>query len=259
MPLSNGDRAKMIAANQLIKEKRYSEARGLLQGINDPKALDWLSKIERLSPTRGKRGFLTPILTIALIVIVGSIIIVGVVLKQEIDKVPATLIPQITTIPTIVIPPSSTPAPEIVATDCGANEWWNYVGGSTIDYMNALVAAAGLLRTLEAKGSGNLGTYDDLGFESQLDSMDESRTKVKDRDYPLCAKQAHDALDSGMLAYHLYLQEREFKLYPILAGAYTDTELAQFLAQGQQNMKLAADEIHRLTGQDTQFLLQDTL
>lgn len=42
--------AKMQAARELIDEKYYDEARAILKTVSDPKALQWLEKINRITP-----------------------------------------------------------------------------------------------------------------------------------------------------------------------------------------------------------------
>lgn len=42
--------AKFAAARELIQEKRYDLARQLLKTIDDPKADQWLGKLERIAP-----------------------------------------------------------------------------------------------------------------------------------------------------------------------------------------------------------------
>jgi hypothetical protein len=41
---------KMLAARELIQEKRYAEARALLKTIDDPKAKEWLKKLDEIDP-----------------------------------------------------------------------------------------------------------------------------------------------------------------------------------------------------------------
>lgn len=41
---------KLAAAKELIQEKRYAEARILLQTINHPTAIKWLAKLDQISP-----------------------------------------------------------------------------------------------------------------------------------------------------------------------------------------------------------------
>lgn len=43
--LSPGDKAKMGAARELIRERRYDEALALLEGINHPTANDWRKRL----------------------------------------------------------------------------------------------------------------------------------------------------------------------------------------------------------------------
>jgi hypothetical protein len=44
-PLSQSDKNKMLAARELLRERRYAEAISLLQGIDHPKAHEWLQRI----------------------------------------------------------------------------------------------------------------------------------------------------------------------------------------------------------------------
>lgn len=41
---------KLIAARELIREKRYTEARALLHTIDHPKAAEWLATLDRIAP-----------------------------------------------------------------------------------------------------------------------------------------------------------------------------------------------------------------
>ena len=42
--------AKFAAAKELIEEQHYEAARAVLKTINEPKAQDWLKKLDKLSP-----------------------------------------------------------------------------------------------------------------------------------------------------------------------------------------------------------------
>ncbi len=49
-------KAKMEAARELIKEKRYNEARAILKTVDHPTATRWLQKLERMdTPRKGGR------------------------------------------------------------------------------------------------------------------------------------------------------------------------------------------------------------
>src|SRR5688572_6498153 len=45
-------KVKMQAASELIKEKRYDEARALLEQVDHPTAREWLHKLDQLSPSK---------------------------------------------------------------------------------------------------------------------------------------------------------------------------------------------------------------
>jgi hypothetical protein len=47
---------QMAVARDLIREERYDEARGLLQGIDHPKAREWLAKLDQIAPPAAETG-----------------------------------------------------------------------------------------------------------------------------------------------------------------------------------------------------------
>lgn len=50
-------KAKMQAARELIKEKRYSEARAILETVDHPVAVDWLIRLDEIAPVeKSKRS-----------------------------------------------------------------------------------------------------------------------------------------------------------------------------------------------------------
>lgn len=50
-------KAKFAAAKELIEEKRFDEARGILRTIDHPTAREWEAKIDKLNPPeKPKRG-----------------------------------------------------------------------------------------------------------------------------------------------------------------------------------------------------------
>lgn len=63
-------REKMLAAQQLIKEKHYPEARAILRTVDNPTAREWLAKLdnlERPSANRRRVGVLVVLLVIVLL------------------------------------------------------------------------------------------------------------------------------------------------------------------------------------------------
>lgn len=94
MPLSEADNTKMQAARVLIEEKRYTEAKVLLKGIDDTKARNWLHKLERLSPKRQKRRLSIVIFASLGLLLVIAAISAGLFLKRENDNIYATQIAQ---------------------------------------------------------------------------------------------------------------------------------------------------------------------
>lgn len=43
-------KTKMLAAQELIREKRYDEARAILRAVDHPKAVEWLEKLDKIDP-----------------------------------------------------------------------------------------------------------------------------------------------------------------------------------------------------------------
>src|SRR6185295_15593252 len=43
-------KTKMLAAKELIDEKRYDEARVILRSVDHPKAVEWLAKLDKIDP-----------------------------------------------------------------------------------------------------------------------------------------------------------------------------------------------------------------
>lgn len=79
MVLTEGDRTKMAAARTLIAEKRYSEARALLVGIPDPKATDWIVRIDQITgqsttPDASKRTLYGGLSLIAFVIFVIALL-----------------------------------------------------------------------------------------------------------------------------------------------------------------------------------------
>jgi hypothetical protein len=53
-------RAKMEHAQQLIKEKRYDEARTILRTVNHNLAFEWRDKLDKIDPPKSKMAPLSP-------------------------------------------------------------------------------------------------------------------------------------------------------------------------------------------------------
>lgn len=63
------DKDKMTKARELIKAKKFDEARRLLRGVKHPKATEWLDKLP--PPKRSKR-LRTALVVIILVVAIGG-------------------------------------------------------------------------------------------------------------------------------------------------------------------------------------------
>lgn len=47
---------KMLQAQELLKQKRYDEARAILETVDHPVAQKWLAKLDEIAPAKGSRG-----------------------------------------------------------------------------------------------------------------------------------------------------------------------------------------------------------
>ena len=50
-------KAKMQAARELIQEKRYQEARAILQSVDHPTARKWLAKLDQIAPVQSQSSW----------------------------------------------------------------------------------------------------------------------------------------------------------------------------------------------------------
>lgn len=117
-------KAKMEAARELIREKRYAEARVILNTIDHPTATEWLEKLDQIAPTKKVEATGSGA-TVLIVVLAGMIVIVGLALfvYTQRERIPAvaalfatqTLIPSptptATSTPTATNVPTGTPAP----------------------------------------------------------------------------------------------------------------------------------------------------
>lgn len=75
-------KAKLLAAKELITEKKYDEARTLLRGIDDPVAKKWLAKLDEIAPQRRRKFPLTLILG-SIVVSLIVVVVVGLLLLSR--------------------------------------------------------------------------------------------------------------------------------------------------------------------------------
>lgn len=66
------DKDKMTKARELIKAKRYDEARRVLRGVKHPKAAEWL---EKLPPPKRSKRLRVALIAIILIVAIGGLVL----------------------------------------------------------------------------------------------------------------------------------------------------------------------------------------
>jgi len=82
-------KSKMLAAKQLIQEKKYTEARSILATVDHPTAREWEAKLDKLAPRkplmpRGKK--LRVILLIAGLLFLGGVVIFSILDNQRIAR-----------------------------------------------------------------------------------------------------------------------------------------------------------------------------
>src|SRR5690606_37750925 len=152
---------KMLAARELINEKRYAEARTLLKTIDDRKAKEWLKKLDQIAPEKKKSGGKLVLVAVALIVLVVIGIVVVIIVQKNNAKptnqgavvvIPTqaelpsemptltpsptftptdTPAPTNTALPTVTNTPSSTPTPE-----CLVTVWWQQAEEYLLDFLS---------------------------------------------------------------------------------------------------------------------------
>src|SRR5258708_18247693 len=70
MPEDHSSREKLEAAQALIEQKRYEEARAILRTIDNVMALDLLDQINAIDPPKARRRYELPIIAAIVIVLV---------------------------------------------------------------------------------------------------------------------------------------------------------------------------------------------
>lgn len=83
-------KAKFDAARELIQEKRYDEARVILQAISHPTARKWLAKLDTIAPPQRRqvgvnRWLLVSLALFGVALISIAVIVVGVVLFMSLS------------------------------------------------------------------------------------------------------------------------------------------------------------------------------
>ena len=75
-------------ARQLIREKRYHEARSILERIDHPKATEWILKLDSLTPRRWRPRITkrTVILFVVFILFLGGLIASFVIANQQFNE-----------------------------------------------------------------------------------------------------------------------------------------------------------------------------
>jgi hypothetical protein len=107
------DRDKMLQARDLIQQKRYKEAKAILQGVDHPKAQEWLDKIAEIELDNAsaaqqsgpaKRGSALP-----LVLVLVALILIGGLIFVARDRIPFIAALLASPTPTATVTPSVTP------------------------------------------------------------------------------------------------------------------------------------------------------
>ncbi|MAS38341.1 MAG: hypothetical protein CL610_30370 [Anaerolineaceae bacterium] len=92
-------KSKMVAARELIREKKYEEARSLLKTVDHPTAIDWILKIDsvlaakdsaKTSKKKPRKSFLRMVFESVIITIAGLLCIIAVLPSLSISQPPLT-------------------------------------------------------------------------------------------------------------------------------------------------------------------------
>ncbi|HEX2906034.1 MAG TPA: hypothetical protein VHO69_04195 [Phototrophicaceae bacterium] len=116
---------KMLAAKELIQEKRYDEARTILKTVNHPTAKQWLEKLDKIAPVKPKSA--RPNRRILLLVLLPLCIVLMILTqpnKEGNQNTPNTVSPKQTTeqkvgnasTPQPTLPPAMTQKPSVTPT-----------------------------------------------------------------------------------------------------------------------------------------------
>jgi hypothetical protein len=190
---------KMLAARELIQEKRYAEARALLKTIDDPTAKAWLKKLDEIAPEKKSGGKL--VIVAAVVVVLAIIVIVGVLVLRQNNTTPAnqnvvaevptqmelpSVTATITHTPTVTstVTPSPTNTPTVTATpSCNAIAWWQDAEEYLLDFLS----------------------YTDIAMETAMVSvgnvlvdMQHSKRDFERLDISFCYADAENSITNGM-------------------------------------------------------------
>jgi len=123
---------KFQAARELIREKRYAEARMLLESIDHPTAKLWLKKLDKLAPERkvNKNRKIT-VISVTLAVLIVAVLGIGIsILRSPRGETIVAALPTLLELPTLIptststltatytetLPPTQTPTDTAVPT-----------------------------------------------------------------------------------------------------------------------------------------------
>lgn len=118
-------KAKLEAAHELIKEKKYAEARAILRTLQtDPTAQRWLAKLDEIAPER-RRSYLPFVaLGCSAIILIAAVLAVLAILANQRQPQPAAQ---------AALPPTISPASVPTATPSAQGKWGFAVEISRVD------------------------------------------------------------------------------------------------------------------------------
>lgn len=181
----------MLAASELIKEKRYAEARVILRTINDPLAREWLAKLDRIAPaknagTGGGLRYLAVFFTVLLFLLVGVLIALPYLRGNSLfsasgeptSSASIALVVTSTPLERPTLPPTWTPIP-VTSTpnpaDCPAEAWLAANGGIIDEFMSVVLATEQVY---------------DVDLPPYVDTLVRLRQRFQDNSAPDCVREA---------------------------------------------------------------------
>jgi hypothetical protein len=105
-------KAKLIVARELIKEKKYDEARMILKGVDHPTAKQWLDKLDKIAATQQNYSHISRylfILTVMITIFVLYFAISTLVAPSDKSTPDTAMIPTEPMLPTIASTATSAP------------------------------------------------------------------------------------------------------------------------------------------------------
>lgn len=137
---------KMQQARELIKAKRYSEARNILETVNHPTAYEWLNKLDEITlyedePAHAQSG---GGLSSVIVVAVGvAALLIGIIIgAMAFPRTETTTIQETVIVPqTVVVMEVATQPAASERTACWKDEWWEEADPMIVNFLDVAETA----------------------------------------------------------------------------------------------------------------------